>query len=128
LKEYREPDVIKRVNLLTEDYFNLLLNPDNDAIIQEMVRLVVDRLSVKGCYIMLFNEERKGLELEAFHGLGRGAFKVDFLPLGEGIEGWVARERAPVKVDDIHADERVFSLLLKIPFFPKAGFSVSSPL
>jgi len=113
LKQHRELDVIKKVNLLTEDCFNLLLSPENDTMIPGMVRLVAERLQAKGCYLMLFREERKGLELEAFHGLERSAFKVDFLPLGEGIEGWVARERAPLKIDEIQADERVFALLLK---------------
>jgi PAS domain S-box-containing protein len=113
LQEYKEPDVIRKVNLLTEDFFNLLLSADNEDIITGMMRLIASRLSARATYLMLFSEERKGLELEAFHGIERGAFKVDFLPLGEGVEGRVARERAPLQIDDIQEDERAFALLLK---------------
>jgi diguanylate cyclase (GGDEF)-like protein len=56
--------------------------------------------------LLLYNEEQKTLHFEIATGPGSQKLKKIVLRLGEGVAGWVARERLPLIVNDPRSDSR----------------------
>lgn len=75
----------------------------------EMLRLIIHEttgvMSADVCSLYLLEPDGY-LVLQATNGLTQHAVGTLRLRLGEGITGWVARERQPLAVEDVHADSR----------------------
>ncbi|MDQ7822664.1 MAG: GAF domain-containing protein [Candidatus Eremiobacteraeota bacterium] len=111
LREYKELELRKKVYLITEEYLNILSTLDSAAMLPEITRIIAETMDVPSCYLMVFYPDAGRLELEAYSGLGMMSFKTHSLPYGDGVEGWVAKERAPLVITDIASDHRVGRLL-----------------
>lgn len=76
----------------------------------ERLNIIVDKTAEKMradcCYISLLDKDERHLILKATRGLNIGAVNKVILNIGEGINGWVAREKIPVAVRDAHTDPR----------------------
>jgi PAS domain S-box-containing protein len=80
-------------------------------------RLFADRLTdvaditarvmgADACLVFLYDRKKDDLVLSATNGVQEAAIGNARVPLGEGIEGWVARHLEPLMLKDLHADAR----------------------
>lgn len=125
MKEYRELELRRKVYIITEEFFNLLSSSSSDTLFHEITRIIAERMAVPVCYIMLYYKEADRLELESSYGMELQGFKCLTLEIGEGVEGWVAREHSPLIIRDIRKDPRVYKLLGKEG---RSGALMSMPL
>jgi len=125
LKEYKELELRRKVYIITEEFFNLLTSSSSDTLFHEITRIIAERMAVPVCYIMLYYKEADRLEMESSYGMELQGFKCLTLEIGEGVEGWVAREHSPLIIKDIRKDPRVYKLLGKEG---RSGALMSMPL
>lgn len=71
-----------------------------------IVNKTAEKMGTDCCYISLLDKEEKHLILKATKGLNVRAVDKVILSVGEGINGWVAREKAPVAIRDANLDPR----------------------
>ncbi|MDD5434286.1 MAG: GAF domain-containing protein, partial [Nitrospira sp.] len=71
-----------------------------------IVNKTAEKMSTDCCYISLVDKEQKHLILKAAIGLDARAVDKVMLHVGEGINGWVARERVPVALREADLDPR----------------------
>ena len=80
-------------------------------------RLFADRLTdvaditarvmgADACLVFLYDRKKDDLILSATNGVQEAAIGNARVPLGEGIEGWVARHLEPLMLKDLRADAR----------------------
>jgi PAS domain S-box-containing protein len=63
-------------------------------------------MEADACFIYLYYKRRQDLVLSATNGMRESAIGTVRIPLGEGIEGWVARRLEPLMLKDYHTDAR----------------------
>src|SRR4030067_561503 len=71
-----------------------------------IVNTTAVRMGVDCCYVSLLEKDEKSLTLKAARGLDANSIDKAMLKVGEGINGWVAKEMTPVALSDAHADPR----------------------
>jgi len=71
-----------------------------------IVNTTADKMGVDCCYVSLLEKDEMSLRLKAARGLDAGSIDKVMLHVGEGINGWVAKEMTPVALRDAHADPR----------------------
>ncbi|MBI5327868.1 MAG: sensor domain-containing diguanylate cyclase [Deltaproteobacteria bacterium] len=78
--------------------------------LKEILNIVMKKtgelLQPKNWYLLLVDEEKNELSFEIAVGKGAGKIKNMRLKIGEGIAGWVAREKVPLLVPDVNKDPR----------------------
>ncbi len=78
--------------------------------LKEVLKAVMEKISVlmqpKNWSLMLVDDDRDELRFEIAIGEGAEKLKDLRLKIGEGIAGWVARERKPLLVPDVDKDPR----------------------
>lgn len=98
----------KRLELATITELGKTLTSTLD--LREILNLVMDKISQllrpKNWSLLLLDEETNELRFEI--AVGPGADKIKYLKLkvGEGIAGWVAKEKTPLLVEDVSKDPR----------------------
>lgn len=90
-----------------------------------IVSKTAEKMGTDCCYISLMDKEEKYLTLKATKGLNIRAIDRVMLKVGEGITGWVAKEKAIVALRDAHLDprfkyvpetgEEIFRSMLAVP-------------
>ncbi len=75
--------------------------------LNQVVEELIDKTTVDACAIYLMKKTGESLTLKAAVGLNPDLVKGISLNVGEGITGWVAAEKAPLAVRDIHKDSRM---------------------
>jgi len=63
-------------------------------------------MEADACFIYLYDKRGQNLVLSATNGILESAIGKARVPLGEGVEGWVARRLEPIILKDYHADAR----------------------
>ncbi len=71
-----------------------------------IVNTTAAKMGVDCCYVSLLEKDGKSLTLKAAKGLDASSIDKVILKIGEGINGWVAKEVMPVALSDAHADPR----------------------
>ena len=79
---------------------------DTRELLQYFVHLVASELTASRVSLMLLDEETEELTIEASVGLKQEVVESVRVREGEGVAGWVLRERKPVLVEDIDRDPR----------------------
>lgn len=79
---------------------------DTRELLQYFVHLVASELTASRVSLMLLDEETEELTIEASVGLEQDVVESVRVREGEGVAGWVLRERKPVLVEDIDRDPR----------------------
>lgn len=74
--------------------------------LDSIVNKTAEKIGADCCYISLMDKEERHLTLKATKGLNIRAVDKVMLNVGEGITGWVAREKAPVALRDARLDPR----------------------
>ncbi|MFA6583095.1 MAG: HD domain-containing phosphohydrolase [Elusimicrobiaceae bacterium] len=79
---------------------------DLDFLLQKIGYYAEEILNCEASSIMLLDEKKENLLFKIATGAKGGALKKMRVPVGEGIAGWVARERKDVVVNDTRQDPR----------------------
>ncbi len=90
-------------------------NLDLGIVLKEIVALVVEKSNADACLIYLINESKDVLVLQASkipHPKLIGQIRVE---LGEGITGWVAKERRPVAISENAGEDPRFKSFQHLP-------------
>ncbi len=98
----------KRLQITTFNEIGKALTSSLD--LKEVLGIVMDKISEllqpKNWSLLLLDEERGDLRFEIVVGPGAEKIKDLRLKLGEGVAGWVAREKQPLLVADVSKDSR----------------------
>jgi signal transduction protein with GAF and PtsI domain len=82
----------------------------SDHYLEDILRLIVtvtaNVMDSKICSLWLLDEDKKILSLEATQSISEEYLKARVLRLGEGVVGWVAQEKKPIRVDNVLEDQR----------------------
>lgn len=105
----------KEVELLHRITESISSNLDLELVLKEIVGMVVEMTGADACLIYLLNESQKELILRASknphpHLIGRVR-----LELGEGITGWVAKEKRMVAIPQNADDDPRFKVFQNLP-------------
>lgn len=71
-----------------------------------IVNTTAEKMGVDCCYLSLLNKDEKSLTLKAARGLDANSIDKVMLHVGEGVNGWVAKEMIPVALRDTQSDPR----------------------
>jgi len=97
----REINLLRRITRLISTHLDL------DLILKEIVELMVSETGADACLIYLLDESRQELILRASKKPHPNLIGRVRLEIGEGITGWVAKERKVVAISkDAHDDPR----------------------
>ncbi|HET7875679.1 MAG TPA: GAF domain-containing protein, partial [Methylomirabilota bacterium] len=82
---------------------------DLDALLRIIAETAADLTGVKYAVFWLADEERRTLTFKSASAPGIAEdFPQPVVDYGVGSVGWIARLRAPLRIDDIFADERIY--------------------
>jgi len=79
---------------------------DLDACLKTSMDKVSDLLGVERGSLMLLDKENQELSIRAAKGLNENIIKKAKAKVGEGISGWVAKNKEPLLIKDIARDKR----------------------
>lgn len=88
---------------------------DLDTVLRHLVEMVADVTKADACLLYLLNAERKELVLRASKDPHPKLIGRITLEMGEGITGWVARERAAVTIARNASEDPRFKLFHNLP-------------
>src|SRR5213078_4518871 len=105
----READVLHRIS---ESISNTL---DLEAVLKHIVEVVVEATKAEACLLYLLSESREELILRASKNPHPKLIGRITIGLGEGITGWVARERTRVVIPSNASDDPRFKFFHNLP-------------
>jgi GAF domain-containing protein len=79
---------------------------DLDTSMRLVVETVAEVIGVEACSVYLYDKNSDDLTLRATRGLNQAAIGQFRLPLGEGVNGWAAKEGKPIAVRDVRQEPR----------------------
>jgi signal transduction protein with GAF and PtsI domain len=88
---------------------------DLNEVLKETVGLVAHFIKGDSCFIYLFDKEKRELILSASKNLRQKILGKVSLKLGEGITGWVAKERRVVAIDRNAGEDPRFKFFHNVP-------------
>lgn len=105
----RELDVLRRIS---ETISGTL---DQEAVLERIIELVVEVTRGDAAFLYLLDDARAALVLRASKRPHPGLIGRIRLELGEGITGWVARERTPVAIARDASEDPRFKFFQSLP-------------
>jgi signal transduction protein with GAF and PtsI domain len=108
----RKTDEIGLLHHLSEAVSGTL---DLDTVLRRVVEMVVDVTSADACLLYLVDATRKELVLRASKNPHPKLIGRITLEMGEGITGWVAKERTPVVISRLASDDPRFKFFHNLP-------------
>ena len=105
----REVDVLHRIS---ESISNTL---DLEAVLKHIVEVVVEATNAEACLLYLVSDSREELILRASKNPHPKLIGRITIGLGEGITGWVARERTRVVIPSNASDDPRFKFFHNLP-------------
>src|SRR5436309_9606667 len=105
----REVDVLHRIS---ESISNTL---DLEAVLEHIVQVVVEATKAEACLLYLVSDSREELILRASKNPHPKLIGRITIGLGEGITGWVARERTRVVIPSNASDDPRFKFFHNLP-------------
>lgn len=98
----RKVKILSTLNVLSDRMSQIL---SLSALLKEIIRLSRKILKFSKCAILLFNENKE-LYIIASAGYKRDLVKSIRIKIGEGVTGWVAKNRKSLLVQDTEEDSR----------------------
>ncbi len=77
-----------------------------DKLLNEIIDSSKTLLNAEACTLYLYEKENKSLYFHSVSGPKNINSKTNNIKLGEGIAGWVAKNKKPLQIDDCYADSR----------------------
>jgi DNA-binding PucR family transcriptional regulator/putative methionine-R-sulfoxide reductase with GAF domain len=79
---------------------------DSDELLELIIRETTSAIGTDVCSLYLLDPTGRHLTLTATNGLNEAMVGKVTMALGEGVTGWVAQSRRPLRVLDVHEDSR----------------------
>jgi sigma-B regulation protein RsbU (phosphoserine phosphatase) len=76
---------------------------DSQQVLDNLSRMVARMLKVRRCSLMLMDPDKRRLLIRAAHGIPRKVVLQYRARPGDGIAGWVLRERKPLLITDVES-------------------------
>lgn len=105
----------RELDLLRQISETISCNLDLDQVLKQIIEIVVQVTRADACFLYLYNHRNKELTLKASQNPHPKLIGRVRLELGEGITGWVARERKPVAIEKNAGDDPRFKLFHNLP-------------
>ncbi len=105
----RELDVLRRISE------TISCTLDQEAVLKQIIELVVEVTRGDAAFLYLIDDPRQALVLRASKHPHPGLIGRIRLELGEGITGWVARERTPVAIARDAGEDPRFKFFQSLP-------------
>ena len=105
----------RELNLLRSISESISCNLDLDDVLRQIIEIVVQTTRADACFLYLYDPQNKELILRASKNPHPNLIGRIRLELGEGITGWVARERKPVAIGKNASDDPRFKLFHNLP-------------
>ena len=101
-----EPSYAEQIKALSE--ISKAISSDHylEDILGLIVTVTANVMDSKICSLWLLDEDTKTLSIEATQSISEEYLKERVLRLGEGVVGWVAQEKKPIRVDNVLEDQR----------------------
>jgi signal transduction protein with GAF and PtsI domain len=101
-----EPSYPEQIKALSE--ISKAISSDHylEDILGLIVTVTANVMDSKICSLWLLDENNKTLSIEATQSISEEYLKERVLRLGEGVVGWVAQEKKPIRVDNVLEDQR----------------------
>jgi signal transduction protein with GAF and PtsI domain len=101
-----EPSYAEQIKALSE--ISKAISSDHylEDILGLVVTVTANVMDSKICSLWLLDENNKTLSIEATQSISEEYLKERVLRLGEGVVGWVAQEKKPMRVDNVLEDQR----------------------
>jgi signal transduction protein with GAF and PtsI domain len=101
-----EPSYPEQIKALSE--ISKAISSDHylEDILGLIVTVTANVMDSKICSLWLLDENTKTLSIEATQSISEEYLKERVLRLGEGVVGWVAQEKKPIRVDNVLEDQR----------------------
>jgi signal transduction protein with GAF and PtsI domain len=108
----QKTEEIRLLHRLSETVSSTL---DLDAVLRHLVEMVADVTHADACLLYLLDAPRRELVLRASKNPHPKLIGRITLEMGEGITGWVAKERTPVSIPRHASDDSRFKLFHNLP-------------
>jgi signal transduction protein with GAF and PtsI domain len=105
----------RELELLRQISETISCNLDLDDVLKQIIDIVVQVTRADACLLYLYDDRNKELVLKATKNPHPGLIGRVRLELGEGITGWVARERKLVAISKNASDDPRFKVFQKLP-------------
>jgi signal transduction protein with GAF and PtsI domain len=105
----------RELSLLRQISESISCNLDLDDVLKQIIDIVVQVTKADACLLYLYDERNKELILKATKNPHPKLIGRVRLELGEGITGWVARERKLVAIPKNASDDPRFKVFHKLP-------------
>jgi len=106
LKQKRRLPYKKYFNLLKSAVHELNANLDPDQVMEVIMRYVKKLIPSEGWSLLLKDEVKGDLVFEKASGVVGDKIRYKRMKLGDGIAGWVAKNRKAVIINDVRKDKR----------------------
>jgi signal transduction protein with GAF and PtsI domain len=101
-----EPSYAEQIKALSEISKAISSDQYLEDILGLVVTVTANVMDSKICSLWLLDENTKTLSIEATQSISEAYLKERVLRLGEGVVGWVAEEKKPIRVDNVLEDQR----------------------
>ena len=105
----------RELELLRQISESISCNLDLDNVLKQIIEIVVQVTKADACFLYLYDDRNSELILKASKNPHPKLIGRIRLELGEGITGWVARERKPVAIAKNASDDPRFKLFHNLP-------------
>lgn len=86
-----------------------------DELLKEILKITIQVTKGDSCLIYIFDKEKQTLVLRASKNPHKDLLQRITMKLGEGITGWVAKEKKPVAISEGAAQDTRFKFFSSIP-------------
>lgn len=114
---------MNQANSIFELARTLVSNQDVDSLLSQISHAVERLTGSEAASILLLEDDRKNLTFKAASGEKGTIMKRFYVPVGQGIAGWVAEHGQPLIINDVKSDTRFTGHIDK-----SSGFSTRSIL
>ncbi|MCF8242016.1 MAG: SpoIIE family protein phosphatase [Melioribacteraceae bacterium] len=94
-----------------------------DDLLDDIIESSKSLLSAEACTLYLYDKENKNLYFHIVSGPKNVNVDRKTVPIGEGIAGWVGKNKKPLLIDDCYSDER-----FNAEYDKRSGFRTHSML
>ena len=96
----------KKLDLLYEAALRASSFPEVSKLIEEILGITQHMVKGSASSLLLVDESRSEMYFQAAEGPAANKLKIRRFDLNSGIAGWVARNRKPLIINDVHKDQR----------------------
>ena len=118
---------LRALRTLQKSSMNISVHTDIIKLLERMLQASLMSIDASDGSLMLVDDETNELAFAVVHGQVRDSLVGYRIPMGTGIAGWVAENKEPVVIPDVHRDPR-FSTTVDRTFRFKTRSMICVPI